>query len=84
MKEGKGLGYSEKEIISGVIKAMKAGSSIRRYFESITGELDEKRFLGILRQYYNVKDSSTFNQFKSHQKVKLTSFCVLWICEIIF
>ena len=58
MREGKTLGYSDKEIMSGVIKAMKAGSSIRRYFEG-RADWTEQNFLEILRSHCNVKDSAT-------------------------
>ena len=58
MKEGRAAGYSNKEVRSGVIRAMKAGSSLRRYFE---GRLDltDEQFTQILRSHYNVKDSAT-------------------------
>ena len=58
MHEGSSAKYSSKEIRSGVIKAMKAGSSLRRYLESC-GELTEDSFLQILRSHYGVKDSAT-------------------------
>ena len=61
MKEGK-IRYSSKEIMSGVIKAMKAGSSLRKYFESTRG-LTEENFIKILRSHYNVEDPTTlFNK----------------------
>ena len=58
MRKGRTLGYSSKEIMSGVIKAMKAGSSVRRYFEG-RAEWTEQNFLEILRSHCNVKDSAT-------------------------
>ena len=62
MAEGKSQGYTSKEIMSGVVKAIKAGSSLRRYLESKT-DLAEDNFIKILRSHYNVKDSTTlFNE----------------------
>ena len=62
MQEAKGAGYSSKEIMSGVIKAIKAGSSLRRYFES-KPDLTEDNFVKNLRSHYNVEDSTTlFNR----------------------
>ena len=58
MKEGRAAGYSNKEVRSGVIRAMKAGSSLRRYFEGRL-ELTDEQFTQILRSHYNVKDSAT-------------------------
>ena len=65
MLEGKAVGYSYKEIKSGVIKAVKPGSPLRRYLESRT-DIKEEDFIKILRVNYNVKDSSTlFNQMSN-------------------
>ena len=62
MQEAKAIGYSPKEIMSGVIKAIKTGSSLRRYFES-KPDLTEDNFMKILRSHYNVEDSTTlFNK----------------------
>lgn len=62
IQEGKAVGYSQKEIMAGVIKAIKAGSSLRRYLEG-RPDITEENFMQILRAHYNVKDSSTlFNE----------------------
>ena len=58
MKEGLGLGYSEKEVMSGVIKAIQTGCSLKRYLEGTVG-LTFDDFKGILKTHYNVKDSTT-------------------------
>ena len=63
MKEGKELNFSEKEIRSGVIKAMKSGSSARRYFQGFsTKDLTEQqiqaKFLNLLREIYDTKEST--------------------------
>ena len=58
MREGKAIGYSGKEVMSGVIKAMKAASSIRSYCEGHP-DLTEEKFMKLLRSHYNVKDSAT-------------------------
>ena len=57
MQEGRSMNYTSKEIVAGVIKAMKAGSSLRKYFE---GRLDltEDVVMKTLRSFYNVKDST--------------------------
>lgn len=59
IQEGKALGYSMKEITSGVIKAIKSGSSLRRYFQS-QPNLTETNFMKILRSTYGIEDSSTY------------------------
>ena len=48
MKEGSDLGYTPREIRAGVIKAMKGGSEIRRYFERKVDKLDDKEFMEML------------------------------------
>ena len=50
--------YSEKEVMSGVIKAIQVGSSLKRYLEG-QGRLSFVDFKGILKWHYNVKDSAT-------------------------
>ena len=47
--------YSQKEIMAGLIKAIKAGSSLRRYLEG-RPDITEDNFMKILRAHYNVKD----------------------------
>ena len=58
MREGKGLGFSEKEIRSGVIKAMKSGSSCRKYFQGAGVEESQKKFMSMLMNIYDIKDST--------------------------
>ena len=67
MKEGKELGFAEKEIRSGVIKAMKSGSSTRRYFQGIsskdlTEQQKQAKFLKLLREIYDTKESTELLQ----------------------
>lgn len=57
IQDGKELKYSTKEIVSGVIKGMKPGSSARKYFEGIVG-LTEEGMMKTLRSIYNVKEST--------------------------
>ena len=57
IQEGRSLNYTSKEILSGVIKAMKAGSSLRKYFEG-RSDLSEDMVMKTLRSFYNVKDST--------------------------
>ena len=62
IQEGKAAGYSQKEIMAGVIKAIKGGSSLRRYLEG-RPNITEDNFMQVLRAHYNVKDSTTlFNE----------------------
>ena len=58
MQEAKEMGYSALEVRSAVIKAMKAGSSLRKYFESEGASLTEKEFRAMLRSYHEVEDSA--------------------------
>jgi hypothetical protein len=44
--------------MAGVVKAMKAGCSLRKYYEGRPG-ISEEKFMKILRSHYSVKDSAT-------------------------
>ena len=57
IQEAKALTYNSKEIVAGIIKAMKAGSSLRKYCE---GHLDWTltSLMVTLRNFYNVKTST--------------------------
>ena len=57
IQEAKALTYNSKEIVAGIIKAMKAGSSLRQYCE---GHLDWTlvSLMVTLRNFYNVKTST--------------------------
>ena len=57
MKEGRQLGYSEKEIRTGVIKSIKAGTSIRRYFERNAENFTEETFKSMLEELFQKKES---------------------------
>ncbi len=57
-KEGIELGYSQKEIMSGVIRAMKSGSSLRKYFEG-KSSLKWESFTAVLKAHCNVVTAST-------------------------
>ena len=57
MQEGRSMNYTSKEIISGVIKAMKVGSSLRKYFEG-RADVTEDTVMKTLRSFYSVKDST--------------------------
>lgn len=62
IQERKANGYSQKEIMVGVIRAIKGGSSLRRYLEGRPA-ITEENFMKILRAHFNVKDSTTlFNK----------------------
>ncbi len=58
MKEGLSQGYSERDIMLGVIGAMKEGSAEQTYFQlSVDDSMTHKIFLGMLRSLYGVQDS---------------------------
>ena len=59
MKEGRLQGYTEKQIRSGVIKAIKGGTSTRRYFErkETAGEFTEETFKSALEEFFQKKES---------------------------
>ena len=58
MQEGIHAKYDAKQVMAGVVKAMKAGSSIRMYFEGHPG-ISGQMFLKMIRSHYGVKDSTT-------------------------
>lgn len=65
MQEGKAVKHTFKEIKGGVIRAIKAGSSLRRYLEG-RSDITEENFIKVLRTHYNVKDSATtFNEMSN-------------------
>ena len=57
IREGLELGYSKREIMSGVIKAIKSGSSLRKYFEG-KPNIAWDSFVGILKAHCNVVTAS--------------------------
>ena len=61
MKEGKEMGYKEKEIMSGVVKAIKPSSDLHEYLESelIKGTISLEVFLKHIKNHYALRDSST-------------------------
>lgn len=58
MQEAVRDGYPYREVRSAVIKAMKAGSSLRRYFEGEGANLTDVEFAQMLRDYHEVEDSA--------------------------
>ena len=69
IKNGKTQGYKMSEIRAGVIKAIKSGSSLKRYFEG-AANLTDSEFIKMLRSHYKVKDATTiFNKMvESYQE----------------
>ena len=59
MKQGLIQGYGERDIMLGVISAMKEGSSEKTYFQLSLDDADmsHETFLGMLRSLYGVEDS---------------------------
>ena len=60
MKQGTSQGYSERDIMLGVISAMKEGSSEQIFFQLTMDDpqLTQEIFLGMLRSLYGVEDSN--------------------------
>ena len=56
MQEGRRLGHSKEEVRAGVIRAMKSGSSLRKYCQG-QPNMPEEDFMAFIRDDYGVKDS---------------------------
>ena len=56
INEGKALGYKVREIVSGVIRATKPGSSLRKYCQS-RPDLKFETLVSQLRSHYGTEDS---------------------------
>ena len=56
MKEGVESGYSEKEVMSGVTRAVKPGSELRKYLVRHPN-MTFKDFKDTLREFYNIRES---------------------------
>ena len=62
IKDGRTQGYGFAEIRAGIIKAIKTGSSMKKYFENAY-HISDIDFMNMLRSYYKVQDATTlFNQ----------------------
>ncbi len=57
VKEGRTLGYSEKEIQLGIVKVVK-DKTLKKFLE-INTDMTQEDFYGLLRNHYDVKDSTT-------------------------
>ena len=57
IQQGKAAGYSIKEIMAAVVKAIKPGSSLRDFLE-IWVDISEEDFIEVLRSHYTEKNSS--------------------------
>ena len=65
IKDGQTQGYDFDEIRAGIIKSIKTGTSMKKYFENAYHVSDDD-FLKMLRSYYKVQDATTlFNQLVS-------------------
>ena len=63
MADGIEAGYGEKEVRSGVIKAMKPGTSLRRFFEGpLARKMSDEEFRDALRSYYEQEDSESLQE----------------------
>jgi hypothetical protein len=61
--DGIDAGYGEKEVRNGVIRAMKPGTSLRRFFEGpLARKMTDKEFRDALRSYYEQEDSETLQE----------------------
>ena len=60
MLDGIEAGYKPREVRNGVVRAMKPGSTLRRFFEGPKArKMDDKDFRETLRTYYKQEDSET-------------------------
>ena len=90
IKKGKTNGYTPDEIRNGVIKAMKTGSSMHRYFQN-TADITEKEFMEMLHSHYviQVQNASTiFNKMvgsaqEPNEEAGEYTFRVLEMCKSI-
>ena len=57
VKEGRKLGYSEEEIQLGIVKVIK-DKTLKKFFEICT-DMSSDDFYGMLKNHYDVKDSTT-------------------------
>ena len=57
IQQGKAAGYSIKEIMAAVVKAIKPGTSLRDFLE-IWVDITEEDFIEVLRSHYTDKNSS--------------------------
>ena len=62
IKKGKSSKYTFDEIKNGIIKAIKTGSSMHKYFQN-TDEISETDFMGMLHSYYVVQVQNTSTIF---------------------
>ena len=58
MEEGEANGYEVKEIMAGVIRAIKPNSKLRNFLES-SGLMAKDMFLKHIRNHYDLQDSDT-------------------------
>ena len=88
VKKGKTAGYNFDEIRNGVIKAMKAGSSMHRYFQN-ADDIEEDEFMEMLRNHYVIQAqnaSTVFNEMvgsaqESDEEAGEYAFRVLEMCK---
>ena len=60
MLDGIEAGYSAREVRNGVVRAMKPGSTLRRFFEGPKArKMNDNEFRETLRTYYKQEDSET-------------------------
>ena len=60
MLDGMASGYSAREVRNGVVRAMKPGSTLRRFFDGPKArKMNDTEFRETLRTYYKQEDSET-------------------------
>ena len=57
LEDGRDTGYNDRELMSGVIRAIKPNSNLRQYFES-EGRMPFEEFLQHIKNHYKLTDSS--------------------------
>ena len=81
VNEGKALGYSIREIVSGVIRATKAGSSLRKYCQS-RPDLTFDKLVSQLRSHYGTEDSQEMLEHMRKMKQEPTEKVVDYVHRV--
>ena len=81
VNEGKALGYSTREIVSGVIRATKPGSSLRKYCQS-RPDLNFETLVSQLSSHYGTEDSQEMLEQMRRMKQEPTEKVVDYVHRV--
>ena len=81
INEGKALGYKVREIVSGVIRATKPGSSLRKYCQS-RPDLKFETLVSQLRSHYGTEDSQEMLEQMRRMKQEPTEKVVDYVHRV--